>query len=199
VAHPATTISTYRPGVFRSIPFRSLLVPLDFAQIVLTFLVLYMAMHLQLMWLRSFTMNTVIWIGGYLGMHMEAVRPDLMRYRGRLYEFALVCTYAHLYLALACILWNRRRTVVHNLLRLSAFGGFLFVLNIVRLEAVFLLPDDPRELAHTLVTGFTGLLVYLAVVYQIEHPFAWFLTHGPDEPFRSHSPDSPLHIAFPAA
>ena len=193
-----TAIANSGRGFVSSIPIRSLLVPLDLTQIALAFIVLYLAMHLQLMWLRSFTMQTVIWVAGYLGMHLQTVGRDLVRYHGKLYRFALVCTYAHIYLSTSCILWNRRRSILHNLTRLCAFALFLFVLNIVRLEVVFLLPDDPQEWAHVLVTGFSGFLIYLAVVYQVEHPFAWFLTHGPERFLPYQENGKPLEIAFPS-
>ncbi|GEM_PF-5794568 len=184
-------------GFVQTIPFRSLLVPLDLAQIAMAFIVLYFAMNWQMLWLRSFTMHTVIRVGSLLGMHLQPVGPDVLYYKDKLHKFTLNCTFVHMYLATSCILWNRRRSLSHNLIRLCAYAIFMFVLNIVRLEIVFLLPDDPQEWAHTLVTGACGLIVYLAVVYQIEHPFAWFLTHGP-EPFRPYHPDSLLHVAFPS-
>lgn len=184
-------------GFLREIPFRSLLVPLDLFQIALAFVVLYFAMHLELMWLRTFTMRTVVWLSGPLGMRMQIVGPDLMVYRGRLSQFVLACTFVHMYLSTSCILWNRRRSLVHNLVRLAAFAIFMFVLDILRLEIAFLLPDDPQEWAHTLVTGFSGFIVYLAVVYQIEHPFAWFLTHGL-EPFPVRTSPTWLQLALPS-
>lgn len=192
----ASAISGGR-GFVHTIPFRSLFVPLDMAQIILAFVVLYFASHLRLMWLRTFTMHTVIWISALLGMQMRAVRPDLLVYRDKLCSFTVMCTFAHIFLSTSCILWNRRRSLVHNLVRLGAYALFLFVLNIVRLEIVFLLPDDPNELAHTIVTGVAGFVVYLSVVYQIEHPFAWFLTHGP-EPYQTYPQDSLRHIALPS-
>lgn len=166
-----------------AIPIRSLFDPASMTQIVLAIGGAIVASRFEWTGLRELTRDTVIRLSALLGMHMHAAASSLtvMHFNGATFEFAMVCTWIMGYFGTAPLVWNLSQSLLANFARILLLGVFIFAMNIIRLELCFaaFAHGAPWVITHTVITGGFGFLVYLAVVAQIDHPFARFLLRGP--------------------
>jgi hypothetical protein len=129
----------------------------------------------QLDWtfLRFLTSEAILRISAALGFPVARVSADTLQVGGLQLRFVIACTFADVYCGALPLLWNSRRSYLHNLLEFAVFGAALFFFNLLRLEGglVGYMKGVPWELAH----GVEGGVAYFLVWLWIEHRRSWAL------------------------
>ena len=119
-------------------------------------------------WLRALTAVTLVKISAALGVPMYRVGGDMISVAGVVAQFVVSCTMVDAFFGAIPLLWRTSVSWWQNLLRLSAFLGAVFVLNIVRLELGFIAMTRgvPWWLAHECVAGVAYFCLFLFIVRE---------------------------------
>ena len=124
--------------------------------------------------LRFLTSETVLRLSASLGMTVARTAFDTIEIQGQLFQFALSCTFAELFVASAAFLWKLDRSLLRNLWRLAYVAGVLLALNVLRLELgqIAYSHGVPWILAHDIPLGVTYFAVWV-VVWRTRNWRAW--------------------------
>lgn len=129
--------------------------------------------------LRFLTSEVALQITAALGLPIQRIAFDELKFRDTIIQFTVTCTWIDgLFGILPLLRMHGARRV--NLQRAAIFILGFFLLNVVRIEIVILLykPGISWDLEHGWITGISEFLVYLWVVSLIDHPLARFLRSG---------------------
>jgi hypothetical protein len=119
-------------------------------------------------WLRALTTVTLVRISTALGIPMYRIGADVISVAGVTAQFVVACTMIDAFFGAIPLLWRTTVSWSQNLLRLCAFLGAVFALNIVRLELGFIAMTRgvPWWLAHECVAGVAYFCLFLFIVRQ---------------------------------
>lgn len=149
------TATSRTPWFSREFLFRVLLVALI---VVLTEL-------LPWKWLRFFTSEAVLRMSACLGMPTARVSFDTIRVGHGFFRFVVPCTFADVFMGSIPLLWNLRRSLLKNLLRMMGMAVLLFVFNLLRLEIghVLYFWSVPWVVADSILGGVAYFAVWLVI------------------------------------
>ncbi len=129
--------------------------------------------------LRFLTSEATLRITAVLGLPIQRVAFDKLKYRDCLINFTVTCTWINGLFGIVPLLrvygsWRE------NLRRMAIFVPGFFLANLVRIEIIILIyrPRISWNLEHGWITGLSEFLVYLWVLSLIDHPLARFLRFG---------------------
>lgn len=83
--------------------------------------------------------ESVLRLSASVGIACQRVTNDTIVVRGEYFSIVTACTFADVYLGAVPLLWEMRKSIQANILRVFAFGLILFPLNVCRLEVAQLL------------------------------------------------------------
>lgn len=129
--------------------------------------------------LRFLTSEAALRITAALGLPIRRVAFDELRFRDTIIQFTVTCTWIDGLFGVMPLL-RMDGTWRVKLRRMAVFVAGVFVLNLIRIEAVILLykPGISWDLEHGWITGISEFFVYLWVISLIDHPLARFLRWG---------------------
>jgi hypothetical protein len=90
-------------------------------------------------WLRFLTSEAVLRLSGILGVTATRVSFDVIALPGARFEYVTACIFVDVFLASIPLIWDLRRSLTGNAIRVVVASGTLFALNVVRLEMALLL------------------------------------------------------------
>jgi exosortase/archaeosortase len=150
--------SIHRPWLSREFLFRASLVALF---VLLTY-------QFPWEWLRFGTSAAVLRISASLGMATARVSFDTIRIQGQLFRVVIACTFVDVFMGSIPLLWDVRKSLLRNALRLLAVAVIFFGLNLVRLAIaqVLYFRGVPWTLTDEVLGGFAYFAVWLFVWRQ---------------------------------
>jgi exosortase/archaeosortase len=119
-------------------------------------------------WLRFVTSAAVLRICASLGMATARVSFDAIRIQGQLFRVVIACTFVDVFMGSIPLLWDVRKSLLRNALRLLAVAVIFFGLNLVRLAIaqVLYFRGVPWTLTDEVLGGFAYFAVWLFVWRQ---------------------------------
>jgi hypothetical protein len=129
----------------------------------------------QWQWLRALTCSLNIVTDRWVGVDLVRVHPNMVLWHGRLYHYAVACTFADAWCGALPLIWDLRSRIDENLRTIAGFTVVLFAFNIARLtfSDVLVAHGTPWALGHSAVGG----ICYFAL-------WAWIA--GRRAPWRQH-------------
>jgi exosortase/archaeosortase len=131
-------------------------------------------------WLRFLTSECVLRISASLGMATSRVTFDTILARGQAFQFVIACTFVDVFMGSIPLLWDLKKSVLRNILWLTATATVLFGFNVVRLEAAQVLYY--RGMSWTVADEVLGGLAYFAVWLAIWRLRSWKVWTSLTEP-----------------
>ncbi|HYL99718.1 MAG TPA: hypothetical protein VEZ90_12245 [Blastocatellia bacterium] len=113
------------------------------------------------------TTECLLHLSHWLGIPMSRFSSDTLLWKGQEIVFELDCCQMDVFCAAIPLIWNLKASVTRNLTLVSGFFAGLFVFNIIRLEAGFVLYCShgvPWIFAHDYVGGLNLFVIFLWVV-----------------------------------
>ncbi len=90
-------------------------------------------------WLRFVTSEAVLRMCSFLDIQGSRISFDVIELRGEQFQYVISCTFVDVFLASLPLLWNARKSLIHNVVWILIAGAVLFPLNTIRLEIALLL------------------------------------------------------------
>ena len=114
-------------------------------------------------WLRFVTSVAVLRVSALFGMAAARVSFDTIRIQGQLFRIVIACTFVDVFMGSIPLLWDVKKSLLRNALRLVAVALIFFGLNLVRLEIaqVLYFRGVPWTLADEVLGGFAYFAVWL--------------------------------------
>ena len=122
-------------------------------------------------WLRFLTSECVLRISASLGVATSRVSFDTILVGGQPFQFVIACTFVDVFMGSIPLLWDLKKSVLRNILWLTATAAVLFGFNVVRLEVAQVLYH--RGLSWTVADEVLGGLAYFAVWLAIWRLRSW--------------------------
>jgi hypothetical protein len=118
-------------------------------------------------WLRYLTSELNMRLDDLAGVHLERVAKDVVLWRGEVYWYTNGCAFADVWCGAIPLVWNLRRNIAANLLRIAIFSIVLLIFNVVRLSFsdILFAQGVPWWLAHEAVAG-VAYFVVLAWIWE---------------------------------
>jgi len=122
-------------------------------------------------WLRVLTADLTIRLTVLAGFEWTRVGPDLVMFRGHLFQFAIACTLVDAWCGAIPLTWKVKSTITSNCRYLGGLAVFMFALNISRLTLVNIIFSAglPWHLVHDSFSA----IIYLVVWSLILRRGAW--------------------------
>jgi hypothetical protein len=131
-------------------------------------------------WLRFLTSECVVRISASLGMATSRVSFDTILVGRQTFQFVISCTFVDVFMGSIPLLWDLKKSVLRNILRLMATAAVLFGFNVTRLEVAQILYY--RGVSWTMADEVLGGLAYFAVWLAIWHLRSWNVRTSPTYP-----------------
>lgn len=139
---------------------------------------LFVLLCYQFSWefLRMGGVKSILYTSSWFGMTTATVSEHTFAWNGHAYDFYISCTMIDVFFASVPLLWKKNLPVLTNLLLLTAFFSGIYLLNIARIVAGFLLFDAgiPWFFAHKVIGGIAYFIVLI-----------WLINHNKFLDFRS--------------
>jgi exosortase/archaeosortase family protein len=118
--------------------------------------------------LRMGGMKSVLYTSSWFEWNASAVTEYSFAWKDQSYAFYTSCTMIDVFFASLPLLWQTRSTVLRNLLFITAFFSAIYLLNITRIMAGFLLLDAgmPWFFAHKVIGG---IAYFVVLVWLVNH------------------------------
>ena len=114
---------------------------------------------------RSLTCEAFLKLASWIGIPAVRVSPWAFTSNGHAYLFVISCTALDAFFGSVPLLWRARKSVLANSLFLAGYFVVLSIVNLLRLQAGFLLYAGgiPWSLAHEGMSGvfYFGLLLWI--------------------------------------
>lgn len=136
---------------------------------------LFVAIAYQFEWeqVRFLTSEAVLRLSLLMGLPAERVSPNTIQVSGGMFEYTPSCAFIYVVAGAIPLLWDVRRPVYAEFLRIVAILPLLFALNLVHLECAQMLHSF--GLPWTLTDGVLGGFAYFAVWLFVWRNRTWEL------------------------
>jgi hypothetical protein len=116
-------------------------------------------------WLRFFTSEAILRCSLWLGVAVERVSFDTIRMQQGLFQFVVPCTFVDVVAGSIPLLWDIKKRLFTNLLRLTPVSLALFGFNLIRLQIGYFLfwHGVPWVVADSVLGGICYFLVWLMI------------------------------------
>ena len=125
----------------------------------------------QWQWLRFITSQGILHLSSVFGISRVRVSPDTISGQGTLFHFVVACTFVDVFMGSIPLLWDRRKGLLGNLLRLLVAAVVLFCFNLIRLEISQIIYS--LGVSWTFADEILGGVAYFAVWLAIWRTRRW--------------------------
>lgn len=119
--------------------------------------------------LRFLTSEANLRMDLLFGIHLHRISPDVVMWRGILYRYENACTFVDVWFGSIALLWNLRRSIIHNISFLVAVAMGMFCFNVFRLSVsdVLFAAGLPWDWAHNVISGISYFVVWIWICKRL--------------------------------